>query len=123
MTPKEKFKKLVNILYSKTYKKEIEWKNDDVLGTYCFVGSRMISLEEGHNEDMEPIETVEIRNSDGELAESFNDELFKDDTAPAGFTSYWNLMTLIRETARRQATGADDAIDAILLELDDDPPF
>lgn len=126
MTPKDKFKKLVVLLYQRTNDKKIEWQFNQAFGTYAYVSGNMIALTDSRNEDEEPLEIIVIRNDSNVIVDRFNDEIFGADKPPIeGFQNYWNLMSNTRQSAYRQAIGADLAIDDILseLDLDDDTPF
>lgn len=59
-----------------------------------------------------------VFNDEGDLVESASTyELIKiNNTAPT-------VMSELYETARRQAMGVEDALDSILDDLDDEPPF
>jgi hypothetical protein len=92
---------------------------------YSVVGGRVVVLKEGRNENGEPVEGLSIANThDMKPVEGFNDEVFEDEPPRVhGYQSYWQFMSDLRQTAHRQAIGADDAFNDVLDALDDEPPY
>jgi hypothetical protein len=122
---KEKYRKLVLLLFQKTNQNSILWSYNEFENRPATeVAGRVIYLDESINNSGEPIVTVVIENSDGNKIEAFDDE-FIGNLKPdiSGYSSYYEVMVALRENAIRAATGADADLDAILDELDDHIPF
>ena len=123
----KKMAQLLNKLYSKTSNGELDWTvGDDGRSVKLKIADRMISLEDAGNDNDEPLELLTIFGRNGEVVERIDDEYFsgQDLLDISGHSSYWSLMASLREMAFRYATGADEALDEILNELDKgDIPF
>ncbi|MBO9526384.1 MAG: hypothetical protein J7517_09690 [Sphingobium yanoikuyae] len=112
---------MVERLYGKTMTKALDWKQQ---GDYVFVeiGNRIVKLIEGRSGGDNPLEILEVCDFDGSFIERFTDEdLEGKPDSWTGIEGFWTLMGQTRETAIRQATGADDAIDELLDQLNDSP--
>jgi hypothetical protein len=128
----EKYRSLALKLYKRTLVKGLRWQHDPSEDTIeAKVGGQYVGLKKTANENFEPLYVVEIRNSSAVYLDGFNDELLGPGVAPLpappGVT-YYGLMEALFELAKRQATGADVALDQILATLDaeeeeDDVPF
>jgi hypothetical protein len=121
--PKDKRCLMVERLYKKTIARSLSWSLDSQDDSVdVVISGKIVSLRRSNNSNGEPIEIVTIY-KDGNPIESFSDEDlgFAPDDLP--LPTYWQLMVALHDTASRQALGADDAIDEILDELDDDVPF
>ena len=117
----DKYKKLVELLYRKTANGSVVWKSDPLL-IYTIIAGRSIFIDEVQNSNFEECVEIDIRYGEGE-GERFTDETLKGEPEIHGYKSYYELMKDIRVMAVRQTTRADENIDAILSELDDDVPF
>lgn len=121
----QKYKRLVEGLYNKSLNKAISWSYHSVdKYVETIIANRAIRSWVGEDEEGNPLAIIVIINEDGNLLERFNDEDIKGN--PIEFydgKTYYQLMISIIDMAKRQATGADDAIDAILEELEDTIPF
>jgi hypothetical protein len=83
-----------------------------------------ITVERSENADNEPIIIISIRSADGTVIDSFDDtDLNGVDPKTKGAANYWQVMDQLQRLAYRQAVGADDALDKIINDLDDDVPF
>ncbi|MFZ5705866.1 MAG: hypothetical protein ACOY5R_11445 [Pseudomonadota bacterium] len=124
MTPSEKYQTLVERLYRKTIARDIGWSFQEGIGAFATIAGRMIILSAHRSATGNPLEVVQIKNQEGKTIDRFDDEDIRGEP-PADMLcdGYWALMKNLREIAVRQAVGADDAIDDILGELDDDVPF
>jgi hypothetical protein len=120
---KEKYQSIVNLLYVKTMSKDIEWKPDilDEDTVTCSIGKNSVELTSSRKNDGTPIVIVTVRDSNGREADSFDDEnLHGMDTPYQRFEDYWQLMTDLIDTARRQTKGADIVLDDIIKNLEDE---
>jgi hypothetical protein len=111
-----------------TKDKKIKWKYDPFDDNVtAAVSSYKVKLEEGRDSEGSPLLIITIVSTNGDEIDRFDDEDLKDfKTSDPEHTSYWKLMSRTLHLAKRQARGADDAIDDILDDLDDlsdDPPF
>lgn len=119
-TVTEKYRALVNRLYDKTVDKGINWTQESggpgVVGQFGSFSIRLVSVRTSNNN---PLEVVEVFNSEGSKVDRFNDETIGGEgTRYPSLPYYYDLMKELRKTAQRQASGADSAIDDILKELD-----
>lgn len=115
----EKYRKLIRKLYEKTNSNSIEWFTGRNSDFYCEVSSNYIHVRATRDADGEPLEIIEIRNSDDEVVDTFYDtDVGGVSPGISGFVDYYTLMTSLRQAARRNAHGADKALDDILGDLD-----
>lgn len=119
MNPTNKRGRLIESLYRKTLSNSIEWIARESDMVMAQIGQRIVRLTCGPNENL--LEILEIANpSDGTILEKFNDEEVEGEPdQQLGEQSWYGMMQNLRELARRQATGADEAIDSVLKELGD----
>lgn len=120
---KEKYQAIVDRLYAKTLAKEVEWKPDilDDDTVVCSIGRNSVELASSRKADGTPIVIVTVRDASGREADAFNDESLNGlHTSYERFEDYWQLMTDLIETARRQTKGADVVLDDILKGLEDE---
>ena len=116
--------KLVQRLEKQTTSGNLDWEEDPFNdGSYTVNFSDYsvaISKEIRRKgfEDSVTLYRIRLLNEKGNEVESFTDE----DIDEFG-TDNFILMQSIFETARRRATGAEAAIDAVLSELGDDDPW
>ncbi len=114
----DKIKKLVVMLHQKTLDGKVKWEKTSKVGLFLatFSGSsvRMFTKEnEDSPEDLDYYLT--IYNAQGDRVEVVSDILLQ--RADEKFGGY-KLLSETYEMARRIALGVDDAIDALLSELD-----
>lgn len=124
MSASDKYGRLVDLLYERTQNKKIDWNAEDDGDVNTLIAGRRIRISSSRNSEGEPLEVVNILSGDWELIESFNDENLDGTPLPSSkFLTYWQLLSDLHETAHRQGLGADQAIDDIISELEDDVPF
>jgi hypothetical protein len=119
-TTKEKFRNLIDGLYSKTSDGLLEWHaaHDPSIGYAAELGTASVVIYAGQNEDGEPIIGIRLL-LNKKIVDSFDDESLRGiDPGVHGFDHYYPYMAELYEMARRKATNADAAIDSILKELD-----
>lgn len=127
----EKYRSLAIKLYQRTLAKGVRWQHDPSEDAVeAKVGGQYIVLAKTNNSNFEPLYVLEIRNSSAIYLDGFNDEALGPGVAPHPAppgSTYYGLMEALFELAKRQATGADVALDQILATLDqeeeDDLPF
>lgn len=118
-TTVEKYRLLVERLYTRTINKKLSWERDDDETLNYFISDKTVELSYGENFEEETIIIIKIYKN-GDVIEKFDDETLKGPKPRVGgFESYWSLLANLFDTAKRQATGADDALDSLLDELDD----
>lgn len=124
MSIEHKYRTLVERLYEKTNSRSLQWSyNVDDDRVWTSIANRTLTIMKGENDDLEPLITVEITGLNNRR-ERFDDEALQGPSPNVrGFNSYYVLMDALRDGAIRQATGADEDVDAILNDLDDDLPF
>lgn len=119
-----KQKKFVELLYKKTLERGIKWGMNDAKQLYAVVAGRSLFVYSSLNAEGEEIIHFAIFGTDNKISETFTDETIKYGTlAPAGFDNWYLLCSALFDMGQRQASGADDALDAMIEELDDDVPF
>jgi hypothetical protein len=123
---KERHAKLANTLLSGTKNRTVKWYIDE-WGQNRLTADRAgykITVEQDENAENEPIIIISVRSKDGSVIDSFDDtDLVGETPSESGLTSYWQVMSQLQQTAYRQAVGADDALDKIITDLEDDVPF
>jgi hypothetical protein len=108
-------------LYDKTVSGSISWNIGFSKDLYCSFQNHAIYLRSSRDADGEPLEIIELKNSSDEVIDSFDDTVIADSIFDIdGVANYYGLMMNLRNTARRQALGADKALDDILSDLDDE---
>ena len=122
---KDKYRTLVELLFKKTQSGSLLWDYDGFSEELMTsVAKRQIVVTQAVNTNREPLIRVEIRNPQKSKVEIFTDESLEGATPSIGaFETYYVLMDALRNNAIRAATGADEDVDAILEELDDEIPF
>ena len=121
-----KYQSLIDKLYQSTITGNLVWGadllDDKVLTTQ--IGTKTVEIGEGRSDSGEPLVRVTIRDDAGKALDTFDDESLSGLPVTGGsFGGYWSLMSDLLAYAKRQATGAEDAIDEILTVLDDKLPF
>ncbi len=120
-TTNDKYRSMVEKIYNRTINKKLSWVIDEIDGAVGFrLGDNLIELTK-ETIDGTPFAFIKIRSKDGALIEKFSDGNLDNGNRPSAgiFDSYYQLMVELRDIALRQARGADDALDAILSELDE----
>lgn len=119
-----KHRKFVNLLYRRTVDRNLKWNINDVGQLYVNVGSGTLFIVEGVNNQGEDSVVFKLFGSNGNMSESFSDDnLVYNSEVPEGFGNWYLLCSALFEMAKRQATGADDVLDSMIAELDNDWNF
>lgn len=110
---------LIRALHQQTNSGKIEWKSTAEDGTfqvsfpnYSVLLSTRPSVR-GQGDDV----IVAVLNSEGRMLEQATDVDFDADTLPNAYAT----MKQLYEVARRQSLGVEQALDALLIELGEDP--
>jgi len=115
----KRFVHLVTKLHENTLRKRISWRptpDNEVFEAVFPQYSLRIGLKQ-RRETLDYV--INILNDEGIAVEDFSDEdLSRDFSLDAPQQGWFRFMGEIHEMARRQALGADQAIDAILGELE-----
>lgn len=122
----DKYAKLADRLFDLTSEKKLEWNIDPFdEEVTCRFSSHKIIISDGRDSEGSPYVQISIRSLSDVEIDTFTDNDLSGRTPDRfGYENYWKLMSGLLRTARRQAKGADEAIDSILGELDDkDLPF
>lgn len=120
------YQKLVNLVFkiaNATSRGALSWKEteqDDIYQVSFSSSSVRIGERRSKLDPNAPEFYLKIVNSVGEEIESVGDEDGSDDEERADL---YIALKETYETARRQSTGVDQALDEILSELDDDVTF
>lgn len=112
----EKYKQLIDDLYSSTINKSLAWEEDWSGEIFASLGGKEIYLSSSRTSNGEPLEVIEIKNGD-QVIDYFNDHSVNRFTNVEGFLNYYEKMKELRMLATRQARGADQAIDDVLKAL------
>lgn len=108
---------LVQKLSELSTQAKIQWNSDpDDNEPYCVLGEHILNLKEGRSGNGAPIVSIVIEDRGGVEVDSFNDEDLDRGNGPS---RYFDKMLTLIKTARRQASGADEALASILKRLDD----
>lgn len=115
-----KYRALTEKLYERTIAKKLKWRYEgEDRSVWVRLAGQTILLSISSNDDFEPLCSLSIQNNEGEFLEGFNDEnLGPEKPAIGNFLNWYLLMEAMFQMAKRQATGADEALDNILRELD-----
>ncbi len=118
-TTSEKLRGLVEFLYLKTEESKLDWNlSFDRQSVWSVIGDYRIEIAEDQAESFEKDIRVTVFNKDGDQVDTFTDTYFSGKMpAKAKFNTYYLLMSTNLETAKRQASGADAAIETILTSL------
>jgi len=118
-TTTEKLRGLVEFLYLKTEESALDWNlSSDRQSVWSPIGDYRIELSEDQAESFEKDVRVTVFNKDGDQIDTFTDTYFSGMIpTKAKFNTYYLLMSTNLETAKRQASGADAAIEKILNSL------
>jgi hypothetical protein len=121
---RDKQRRFVELLYKKTFERGISWNVNSDSQIYTKIANRHLFIFATINDRGEDLIKFNLFGVEGDLSDTFTDETLRYDSAiPRDFDSWYLLCEALLEMARRQASGADDALDAMLEELDDDVPF
>jgi hypothetical protein len=113
-----KYKQIVDALYANTKSKSVLWKLTDRGNPYTQFGNYSVLLENKEDADGAPYILVTITDILGKFIDNFSDNTLSEDSpSDSDLESYWKVMDTLIETARRQARGADSALDEILNQL------
>lgn len=145
-TTSEKLRGLVEAIYTKTRLEEITWNlSDDKSRVSANIDTFNIEISgEASEQPFQEDIRYTIYNVNGDIVDTFTDETISAySPVTISINSYFSVMSTTMEMARRQASGADKAIEKILKslgatavtdkpapnfgsaypELDDDVPF
>lgn len=121
---RDKQRKFVELLYRKTLSREIKWGTNEHRQIYTKIAGRSLFAYSELNQDGEDLITFVLFGSDDKVSDKFTDEDIKhNNIVPSGFENWYLLCAALLEIGRRQASGADDALDAMIDELDNEVPF
>lgn len=121
---RDKQRRFVELLYKKTLERGIKWGINNDRQAYATIAGRSLFVYYGLNEEGEDLVIFSLFGENEQMSDNFTDETIKgSDAVPAGFGNWYLLCSALLEMAKRQGSGADDALDAMIDELDDDVPF
>lgn len=119
-----KQRRFVELLYQNTMAKKVSWSINDHNQLFATIAGRILFVFQGKNQHGEDTVLFKVFGENNSMAENFDDDsLTFDGSLPSGFDSWFNICNAIYEIAKRQVSGADDALDAMIDELDDRLPF
>lgn len=125
---KEKYAALARKLMERTSNGSLHWRIDPWTSKLTTdLAGYSIRLEREESPEGEPLVIVSIYKgaSEDDYVDGFSDAEMGDvATGFAEYPSFWRLLDKLQKIAYRNAKGADEALDKILGELDDDAvPF
>ncbi len=94
-----------------TAKRRISWKKDTG-NVYAGIGGNYVYLWGSHDDEMSPLEHVEITSADNTSLDLFSDVDLGEEGA-----GMWIVMRDTRLLAERQSSGIDETLDSMLEAL------
>jgi hypothetical protein len=121
----EKPRKLMEVLVRRTRKGEIDWQESFPDMFQVSFKDNSVQLRAESDQVRETVVyTVSLLNSEGEVADRFTDEDLDNEQFGRTGGRWFKELGELHNLARRRARGADQVLDAILKEVDDDDiPF
>jgi hypothetical protein len=128
-TTLEKYRTLVERLTKATLNNKLKWSihafTDEL---YCSLAKFKVVLEEGEDAEGSSLIIVRVKDEDDNQIDVFNDNTINGPKPMlTQYSTYWALMADLYNLARRNAVGADKALDQVLGNLppveEDDVPF
>lgn len=123
----EKHVKLFELLHARTKEGNLNWADTVDKGTYI-VSFTSFSVEISREQNENHFESdivLNIRNSDGDFVERVRDSELADYLEASGIdrAKFFSRAEALYQMARREALGADKALDSILTDLKNIDPF
>jgi hypothetical protein len=117
----DKFRALIVKLFDRTLERKLKWTLEQSSGLlFCEMSDFVVRLSSTRTASNEPLEKIEVVDALGQTLDLFYDTTVSGKVPPrSGYTTYYDLMKELRLQARRQAIGADSALDRILRSLDE----
>jgi hypothetical protein len=117
-TTREKVRDLVNSLFQKTAEGLLSWEIDELDGgVSADIGKSKVNIYEGRNDDHEPIIIMKLIIG-AKIVDIFDDDYLSGHEPPRpDYANYYLYMKDLYGMAMRRATGADSALDDIILNL------
>jgi hypothetical protein len=119
-------KRLVNALFRKTQKGEIDWEESLSDNTFqVSFKDHTVQLGIAVSQEGSRIIVVSVLNEEGVVVDRFNDEELDHEDGERGAGPWYRMMQELHNLALRHARGADKALNSILSEIEEDPdlPF
>lgn len=115
----QKSRNLVELLYERTVDKKLTWGHDGADEISATLGHIVIYITKATNINFEEVYKIYLV-VDGHVKDEFTDEDLGASNVPTGVVdmpNYFRLCEALFQMAARQATGADETIDAALAFL------
>lgn len=112
----EKEKQLVDSLAEKTASGKLKWEEGGLGDAQATIGQYTISIEEGRSPSGSTLIYIAMYDVEAKKIDSFHDEQLD---SPAGPNIYFKVMKDLLARARKQATGADEALDSVLKNINE----
>lgn len=118
-----KLRGLIETLYNQTMDGKVKWATGfDKSTVSSNITDYQVELSEESSSGFENDIRCTIYDSGGDQIDTFTDTYFKGyQPSILGISSYYYLMQTLLEAARRQASGADAAIESLLKALGGSP--
>lgn len=118
-TTMDKLRGLVEHLYHATEGTKLEWNlTGDQETVWTSVGTFRVELSNENTDNFERDIRVTVFNQSGDQVDTFSDSYFQGvKPVTVNLNGYYSVMSILLEMAKRQASGADAAIEAILAAL------
>lgn len=119
-TTSEKLRGLVEAIYAQTVGERIDWSiSDDKSRVSADINTYKIEIfAEASENSFQADIRYSIYNSNGDLVDTLTDQTISSfNPVNVNLNSYFSVMSNTLEMAKRQASGADKAIESILLSL------
>ena len=125
-----KYAAFVNMLWTKTKSAKVSWEFDNTRNSVSvWNGDVLLSLLKSEDDNFEDVYSLSLINRAGVFLESFSDTDLDQISTGDDHQNYFVKMRNLYELAKRQATGADKALDDFMRALEkdqldlDDVPF
>lgn len=116
-----KYAKLIDMLLLKTKEAKVGWDFDNGRSTVTvWNGDVLLTLKRNSDENFEDVYSLSLINRAGVFLESFSDTHLDGIPTNDDYASYFVKMRDLYELAKRQATGADKALDDLMKALEHD---
>jgi hypothetical protein len=117
-TPHERLRTLVEGLYLATENGTLKWSDKDGFSSYIAdIGENRVEILLAGGDIR-----INIYDVLGDEVDTFDDTYFKEmKPVKLPYDSYYHAMTVLHQSARRSATGADRIIDSMISSLGAEP--
>lgn len=118
---RSKYAMFIDLLLQKTKESKITWKYDsDRDEISVWHNKTLLTVKKSLDENFEDSYSVSLFNDKGDYLEGFNEDLIMGIPTDVGSDNYFIRLHNLFELAKRQATGADRALDDLIAAIKND---